>query len=242
MKQTGSGSTIGALTLGILAWAAASAAAGDCPHKAPREATVEAGGARVARVEAGAGALRVEGRAGATAVVVRGTACASRDGLLDDIQVRAERQGDIVQVKTDFPENSWFSGGSAWLDLVIEVPAGLAVEVVDGSGEAEIASVASVRVKDGSGELRIRDVTRDVHVRDGSGEVSIEGVGGSVTVDEDGSGGIEVSGVKGNVLVRNDGSGGISVRDVGGDFSVRNDGSGGIEHDGVRGRVSVPRR
>ena len=242
MKQRGAGSTIVAMALGILAWAAASAAAGDCPHRAPREATVDAAGARVAKVEARAGSLRVAGRAGATAVSVRGNACADRAGLLDDVQLRVERVGDSVEVEAVFPENSWFSGGSAWLDLVIEVPAGLAVEVVDGSGEAEIVSVASVRVEDGSGGLTIRDVTRDVQVRDGSGEISVEGVGGSVTIDEDGSGGIEVTGVKGNVLVRNDGSGGISVKDVGGDFTVRNDGSGGIEHDAVRGRVSVPRR
>jgi hypothetical protein len=230
------------VALGLVLWAAAPARADDCSgHRAPREARVDASGARVAKLEAKAGSLRVEGRAGATAVVVHGTACASRASLLDGIQVVARREGDAVRVEAVIPENSWLTGGSAHLDLVIEVPAGLALDIQDGSGTAEILGAGSVRIEDGSGSLSIRDVAGDVHVRDGSGEIEIHGVEGSVTIEDDGSGSIEVEGVKGSVVVRNDGSGSISVRDVSGDFSVRHDGSGGIEHHDVRGRVDLPR-
>jgi hypothetical protein len=203
---------------------------------------VPAGSARVVKVEAGAGTLKIAGRPGATAVVVHGTACANRAGLLDGVQVKTSQAGDAVLVEAVIPEGSWVLGGGAWLDLVIEVPEHLALDVVDGSGSVEIASVGALEIVDGSGELTIRDVERDVRIRDGSGSIEVRGVGGSVTVEDDGSGSIEVQAVKGSVVVKNDGSGSISVADVGGDFSVRHDGSGGIEHHDVRGRVSVPER
>src|SRR5262245_43558857 len=129
----------GAMAMGLLAWIAAAAAAGDCPHRAERQAAVDAAGARLVKVEAGAGSLRVEGRSGAS-VAAHGTACASRSTMLDQVQLRASRHGDTVLVKTDLPENNWSFGGGAWLDLVVEVPSDVAVEVEDGSGSAEIVS------------------------------------------------------------------------------------------------------
>jgi hypothetical protein len=229
-----------AVAIGLLAGCAAAARADECPHQAAREATVPAGGARVVRIQAGAGALKIQGRAGSDAVVVHGKACAGRASLVDDVQVKTSQEGDAVVVEAVIPESTWLSGGGAWLDLVIEVPAHLAVDASDGSGSAEIAGVGALTVEDGSGELTIRDVAREVRIRDGSGSIEIQGVGGSVTVDVDGSGSIDARQVKGSVVVKNDGSGSIAVADVGGDFSVRRDGSGGIEHHDVRGQVSIP--
>jgi hypothetical protein len=227
------------IALGLMAWTAA-AEGSDCAHRAAREATVDAAGARLVKVDAGAGSLKVEGRPGSS-VVVHGTACASRAGVIDQVQVRVRRDGDTVRIETLMPESNWSIGGTAaWLDLVVEVPSSLDVDVHDGSGSLEIAGVGAARVEDGSGEIHIRDVERDVEVRDGSGEIEIRGVGGSVEIPEDGSGSIEVDGVRGDVRVDDDGSGSISVHDVGGDFTVRHDGSGGIEQHDVRGRVSIP--
>jgi len=229
----------------------------DCDHTADREAFVDAAGARLIEIEAGAGSLEVEGRDGLSQVEVRGTACASREGDLDDVRIVTRRSGDRVTVIAEIPDGRVW--GEARLDLEIAVPAGLAVKIDDGSGSLRARKVASLEIVDGSGEIDVEEVAGDLVIDDGSGGIRVRGVGGevriedgsgeidvnragSVVIEEDGSGEIDVAEVDGDVLVRADGSGGISVREVGGDFTVRRDGSGGIRHEGVAGRVSVPER
>ena len=233
-------------------------------YTAPRNATVDARGARRVEIEGRSGILRVTGVDGLGEVRVRGTARASREAWLADIKLVARREGDVVIVQADIPDMEWrdshgWGNNTRALDLVIEVPKGIATRVEDGSGEAEIRGVgaldvrdgsgtleiedvASATVVDGSGELRVRTVRGDVRVTDGSGAITVEDVTGTVTIDEDGSGEIEVERVRGAVTVGEDGSGSIGVRNVGGDFVVRRDASGGIDYADVRGRVDVPRR
>lgn len=229
-------------------------------YTAPRNATVDARGARRVEVEAEAGVLRVTGVAGISEVRVRGTARSSHRERVDEIRLVARREGDVVVVRADIPDHSW-GDGNRWqaLDLVIEVPEGIDVRVEDGSGEAtlrglgaldvrdgsgalEIEDVASARIVDGSGEIELRRVRGEVRLSDGSGAIRMRDVSGSVTIDEDGSGEIVAEGVRGAVVIDRDGSGGIDVRDVGGDFTVGRDGSGGIDYAEVRGAVRVPRR
>ena len=231
-------------------------------HTDPRSATVDASGARSVFVEARAGLLRIRGRSGISSVRVSGTAYASRREWLDDIRLVARRVGDEVRIVADVPETRGPTFGETLrgLDLIIEVPSALLVEVEDGSGEAEISGVAEleiadgsgelviediggpVRVTDGSGELQIRGIRGDLWIRDGSGEIRVRDVTGSLVVDEDGSGEINAEGIRGSVRVVDDGSGSIHVGDVGGDFVVEHDGSGGISFDNVKGSVRVPRR
>ena len=214
----------------------------DCGHEARREERIEAAGVKTLRVIARAGSLRVDGQAGAGAIAVHGTACASRESVLEGIQVKVSRSGSEATVEAVIPESfNWLGGGEARLDLVLEVPPGVALEVEDGSGSIEIRHVAAAAVQDGSGEMMIEDVAGEVRITDGSGAIEVRGAG-SVVIDEDGSGSISVSGVRGNVLVRDDGSGSISVREVAGDFTVEDDGSGGISHVAVHGRVRIPSR
>jgi hypothetical protein len=226
----------------------------------PRNAVVNAAGARTVRVEAGAGILRVEGKPGLTQVQVKGTAWASSEKILRDIKLVAERRGDEIFIKSDIPDgNSWFGwgDGSAALDLTIEVPEGLDANVVDGSGAVEIRGVGaldaedgsgefevdgakSVRITDGSGNLVIKNVKGDVSVRDGSGDIVARNVSGSFTVETDGSGGIFATDIQGSVIVEHDGSGEINASRVGRDFIVQSKGSGGITYDGVKGRIDIP--
>ncbi len=230
-----------ALSVAILLASAGTAGASwsECNHRSPREATVQAQGARRIRVIAGAGDLKIHGQAGASTVAVHGTACSSRESGLDEIKVIAERRGDEIYVEAAMPDE-WL-GGARGLDLVLDVPSSLPLDVEDGSGSAEIRDVAALKIEDGSGELRIEDVAGEVRVTDGSGDIVIDRVG-SVVVESDGSGSMRINGVKGSVVVHDDGSGSIDVSDVGGDFAVEHDGSGGIAYDGVRGGVTVPRR
>lgn len=242
------------LTLGSLS--AACAIADDCSYTAPFEEVVDAAGASGIEIDAAAGYLKVVGRDGLGEVRVRGTGCASSEKLLGEIELTVDRRGDRVRVLVEMPESSWRSQ-IARLDLDIEVPSGLPLDVDDGSGALEIHGVASARIDDGSGEIGVRDVAGDLRIDDGSGEIRVEDVAGevwirdgsgeidvrragSVTIDEDGSGSIHVADVTGDVTVRDDGSGSIRVAGVGGDFTVRDDGSGGISHRDVAGRVSVP--
>ena len=213
----------------------------------PRNATVPASGATLLKVDARAGQLRVTGRADLTEVRVRGTARASSRSILADIRLEAVREGNEVHVRAIVPEHSgrdccdW--NDQALLDLVIEAPAKLAVDIDDTSGDMTIEDVAAkVRVDDTSGNIRIRDAGGDVWISDTSGGIDIRGVKGSVDIDEDSSGEIEVDDVTGSVHVGRDSSGSIGVSRVGGDFVVERDGSGSIDYDGVKGKVDIPRK
>jgi len=227
-------------------------------YTAPRNAVVNANGARIVQVEAAAGSLRVEGKAGLTQVEVTGTARASSQRLLNDIKLIAQRDGDRVFIKADIPDqDGWNDNGEAALDLVVQVPQGMNADISDGSGDAKIYNVGdlemgdgsgellidgaqSVRVTDGSGSLTIENVRGDVTVNDGSGDIDVRNVTGSFIVESDGSGGINATDVRGSVIVRNDGSGGIDVNKVGKDFRVENKGSGEIDYTDVSGTIDIP--
>ncbi|MEO8911160.1 MAG: hypothetical protein ABI408_13185 [Gemmatimonadaceae bacterium] len=231
-------------------------------YTAPRNAIVDAAGAKSVEVETGAGSLRVEGKPGLRQVQVTGTARSSSQQFLNQIRLIAERRGDVVFIKADMPDDDWRSGNdfSAALDLVIQVPQGINAEISDGSGETEVLNVGSldatdgsgnfsvigaagtVRITDGSGNLKIENVGGDLSVSDGSGEIDVRNVSGSFTVESDGSGGIYATDVRGSVIVENDGSGAIDVNKVGKDFRVENKGSGSIGYAYVSGKVDIPER
>jgi hypothetical protein len=230
-------------------------------YTSPRRAAVDAGGARRIEVEAGAGSLRVEGRPGLNQVQVNGTARSSSQQFLNQIRLIAERRGDVIFVKADIPEDGRYNDDyrySASLDLVIEVPQGMAADIGDGSGDATIIGVGALDMTDGSGDLTVSGATGSVHINDGSGNLKIENIGGDVRVtdgsgdidvrnvtgsfivENDGSGGIFATDVRGSVTVENDGSGNIEVSKVGRDFRVDSKGSGEIEYASVTGQVDIP--
>lgn len=212
-------------------------------YDAPRNATVNASGATILRIDARAGNLRVTGRADLTEVRVRGTARASSKGLLEDIKLEAVRTGNQIHVRADLPEqrgSNWRWNEQALLDLVLEVPATLPLDIEDTSGDIVVESVAAkVRIDDSSGEIRVRE-TGDLWISDNSGGIDIRNVKGNVDIDEDSSGEIEVYDVTGSVRVGRDSSGSIDVSRVGGDFIVERDGSGSIDYDNVKGKVDIP--
>lgn len=239
------------LAAGCVGWAE------ECRFTAPRDAEIAVDGARAVRVQAGAGSLRIDGRPGLTRVTATGTACASRESLLDEIELVARRAGDDVVIEARFPEARGWSARMG-LDLVIEVPDDLPLEVEDSSGSVEIAGVASLRLEDGSGSIWIDGVAGDVTLVDGSGEIDVARVGGDLLIEdgsgeidvseveggveiEDGSGEIDVRGVGRDVVIEDDGSGGIRVSQVQGSFVVRDDGSGSIDATDVQGDFIVER-
>lgn len=228
-----------------------------CDETAPRQASVGAEGVRTISVIGRAGSLRVQGSPGLREVRAKGTACASSASLLNQVQLDVKREGTEIRVEAKIPDTSGWNN-HAGLDFVVEIPENLTVTVRDGSGELEIDSTGDLKVTDGSGRVEIRNVRGSLDVQDGSGAILISNVSGKVTlsddsgelsiegagevvIDDDGSGVISIHDVKRNVLIRDDGSGAIDVSNVGGDFEVSSDGSGGIHHEGVRGRIKLPR-
>jgi DUF4097 and DUF4098 domain-containing protein YvlB len=214
------------------------AAADDCRYEEPREAVLDAAGADQLRVEAVAGSLRIEGREGLTNVQIHGTACASSKDMLKDIKLETDRHRDTLEVVAKIPDSSGWRDSQAHLDLVIEVPRSLALDVQDGSGSATFRNVGALSLKDGSGEIDIRDAGGSVEITDGSGEVELVGVEGDVWIS-DGSGELDIRKVTGELTIEQDGSGEITIEDVGGNVEIGEDGSGGIIISRVGGSVSI---
>ena len=232
---------------------------GRCAYETEREVSISASTANWLRLSAGSGELTVEGRAGADHVHAIGRVCASDESYLDELALTLERRGDDVVLTANYPDDDggWRGDDYARIDLAVEIPLDMAVDLEDSSGGMEVSGTGELRIDDSSGEIlvhgvngavsiddssggiEVRDVTGDVEVDDGSGEVDLSDIRGSVRV-RDGSGGIDVAEVEGDVVIGDDGSGSIDVRDVRGDFSVRSDGSGGIRYSGVGGTVDIP--
>ncbi len=206
-------------------------------------------------VEGKAGSLNIEMVPGSTAAQVSGDAMTSHKENLAQLEILVEQRGDVLHIAAVVPDDL---NGNNGIDIVIELPEGLHVTVLDGSGSLSISGVAgvdvtdgsgsmslsqiagNVRVVDGSGSIDIHEVAGDVWLTDGSGSMDIEHVDGSVIVETDGSGSMSIGSVAGDVTVKDDGSGSISVHEVRGAFAVHHDGSGSISYSGVDGEVSVP--
>lgn len=251
-----------ALSIALLALSAPALAYDSCAFRAPRNLDLQAAGIKTLVVQARAGQLQIRGQAGLAQVQARGTACASRQQDLAQIRLVQRREGERLIIAVEIPESSGLGLGNVQrsLDLELRVPARLALEVTDSSGDASVSGVAALQVEDSSGALRIADIPGAVRVEDNSGDIEVRNVGalhvprdnsgdvrvsdvrGDVRVDQDGSGELRFSDIGGSVTVGSDGSGGIAADNVGGAFTVRSDGSGGIEHQGVRGAVRIPSR
>ncbi len=235
---------------------------GDCAYQVERRVSVEASASDLLRLSAGSGELRVEGRPGLDRIQAVGRVCASEEAYLEDLQITLERHGGNFELATHYPDQgrrgNWRGNDYARIDLTVEVPLDMAVDLEDSSGSMEVSGTGDLRIDDSSGEIDVhdvngavriddssggidvRDVSGDVEVDDGSGGIDLSDIGGTVRL-RDGSGSISAVAVQGNVVVDDDGSGSISVRDVRGGFEVRSDGSGGIRYSGVDGTVDIPR-
>lgn len=227
--------------LGCLGLVSAAPAMDLCEHSAERNLDVDASGIEALNLLARAGELEVRGEAGLEQVVVRGKACASDADRLDAIQLTHGASGGILTVAVEMPEqvSGWFGNSYQRLDLDVRVPARLALDLADSSGEARVRGVASAKVQDSSGELVIEDIAGDLQVTDSSGDIDVRNIGGDFLVPMDSSGDIDAREVAGNVRVLRDSSGDIRLREVRGDARVENDSSGDIRFADVDGSAFV---
>lgn len=188
--------------------------------------------------ETGAGSLRIIGEQGREKISVEADIYTFEKG---EYTLTLERSGDKAKLVADVSNrfgNAWHIGGnkSPRIDLVVKVPAELAlklddgsgwvniigldnnIEIEDSSGSIEIDGGNNITIDDGSGSLVVKNATGNVYINDGSGSLTVKNTGGKVTID-DNSGGINISGA--------------------GSLEIIDSGSGGVTIDGVRGNVKV---
>lgn len=229
--------------------------ADECRFQAPRSAALDLAGVHTVVVEVHQHNIHLNGTATANGQV-RGRACASSEKQLAGLQIVQRREGDrlIVEARNDNPTFSGlilFGSRYAYLDLQIDVPASLAVEVAVGSGDAWVKNVAQLKSEVGSGDLDVAGVqghfearvnsgdikaadVGDTHVSSvGSGDFTVDQVRGSVTVGSVGSGDFTAGRVHGNVTIGSVGSGDASARTVDGSVDVGSIGSGDLHVNGV---------
>lgn len=216
----------------------------DCRYRADRAAEASTDGIKQVVVRAGAGSLEIQGEPGQRRMQARGEACASDKDQLEHLQIRVQRDGDTLVISSITSDKlpaprTWF-GGHARIDVSIKVPAGIALDVEDGSGDTHISNVGSLKLNDGSGSLRIEDVNGSLELDDGSGEVTIARVRGPLRI-KDGSGELDIQQISGGVTILNDGSGEIRIERVSGSVKIENDGSGAIYISRVERDVTVDR-
>jgi DUF4097 and DUF4098 domain-containing protein YvlB len=203
-----------------------------------RKANVDAAGVTKVAVKAAAGDLKVHGNAADRRIEANGVACATSKAVLDQLQVSVRREGTVVYVETQMPQDQsggW--GNDPYIDLGVTLPGDIDVEATDSSGDADFADLKSLAVQDSSGDLTLKRIAGAVVVNDSSGEIEIEKAG-SVRVD-DSSGDIEIDDVRGDVVVANDSSGDIEIARVDANVLIQQDSSGGIRVEDVRGNVTI---
>jgi hypothetical protein len=244
--------------LGLLALpAAAGAQDHDCRYSVRHRGSLDAAGAAKVEILAGAGGLTVKPAVGG-ALIAEGKACASSQELLDQVQLRVQRDGEVLRVYAQLPGEMQGVGlFYASLDLVISVPGDLAVDITDSSGEMTVDRVRLERIRDTSGDILARNVRGDFEIEDSSGNVRIEEAQGTVRIGDssgdivvqgatgvhvvvDGSGDIEIERISGDVRIERDSSGDINIAGVGGNVEVLADSSGKLRVSDTRGTVKVP--
>ena len=214
--------------------------ADDCRVTAERTGQHAVAGAKRIAISARAGDLKIRGRQGASQVSARGTACASDQRLLDLIRIELRLDGEVLRVNALMPDitaDDAPHNAQASLDLVLDVPDNLPLELTDSSGDTEIDGIASLELTDSSGDLRISRVAGDLDIRDSSGDLWVDDVGKNVKL-EDSSGDVSVEDVQGDVEVTADGSGSLEFDRVG-SVKIERDGSGDIRIANVKGNARI---
>ncbi|MCL1092014.1 DUF4097 domain-containing protein [Shewanella profunda] len=221
----------------------------DLDHQ-QRELTLDSQDLQGLIAETGAGSLEIVGVEGLNQIKLVADIYTNADSK---VILTLEKKANKAKLKADF-EQSGFNNDSPYMDIKLQVPAHLALDIDDGSGAILISKMtADINVKDGSGELIING-GNNVSIDDGSGDIEVNQISGELAI-VDGSGAIKVTDIQGNIVI-DDGSGSIEVTNVqstvtitdgSGDINVVNTkglsilaaGSGNVSFDKIDGPVSM---
>ena len=210
-----------------------------------RELNLDADGLKKFSIDCGAGSLDVKGTSGKdikvdVEIIIEGVNDRKAEQILEEsLKLSLEKSGSRAELICKFDNLSWthaLRGISIRADIIVDMPAGLALEVEDGSGSIEISGIENdVQIDDGSGSIFVEDIDGGLEIEDNSGNVTVRKITGNIFI-EDGSGDMDIEDVKGNVKI-DDGSGSITVNRVTEDVKIKEDGSGGVSVRNIEGRV-----
>ena len=134
-----------------------------CKLRADRAGGVDAKGVEKVVVRTGAGDMKVIGRGNAVRIEARGVACAAKQELLDAAQISVRREGNVVYVETNLPQNQdgWTFGNNeyAYIDIGIALPSSIPVDATDSSGDADFEDLKALTLQDSSGDLSIHRIS-----------------------------------------------------------------------------------
>jgi hypothetical protein len=218
-----------------------SAHASDCKYEKAIDLTLDLSGSELLSVAAAAGDLAITGRAGSAEAKVRGKVCVSEEEWLSEAEVHTQG-GRNASIAVSLPHTGGWGfvfDRYAYVDLDIEVPADLELDIRDSSGDVEVHGTGPVAIQDSSGDLELADVNGGTVLKDSSGDIELQRIGGDVTVRQDSSGDIHGRDIRGSVLIEHDSSGDIRFEEVSGDYVVERDSSGDIEADTIGGDFRV---
>jgi hypothetical protein len=229
------------LILAMFAASLADAAVG--AYEEVRELTLDTTGVETLKIKAGAGHLDIVGVPGTSAVTVTATVHVpgrdsdkTRAKTERDTVLTLEQDNGVAELRAYFRRNFFQWGNSRTIQLEVQVPEGLHVDITDGTGSIEIQNVqGDLFVVDGTGSITMEDVGGNVKIKDGTGSITVTTVGGDISV-RDGTGGIKISGVAGSVTVK-DGTGDIYIDDVEKDLIIVNEGTGRVSYSNIRGSI-----
>ena len=235
----------------------------ECEFERLLDESLDVSGSQSLAIFAAAGDLEIAGVSSSDEVRIRGKICVSEEHWLDEARLETS-SGDRAEINVVLPDVSggWSLWGSkyAYMDLELEVPDSLALELRDSSGDIGIEDISALWLQDSSGDIEIRNVAGLVEIKDSSGDIEVRGLKGDFTIISDSSGDIRGSDIEGNVLVESDSSGeiwftevrkdvvvgqdssgDIIAENVGGDFRVLKDSSGTIHSENISGEVEIPK-
>jgi hypothetical protein len=153
--------------------------ADDCAYQETLAFTLPADAVERFDIKTGAGTLEVLGDSVDGQIHVPALVCTSRKSGLVGMGVEHALRGGTQHIETRIPENQttvWTSH-YARIDLTVRMPAGLPVQVHDGSGELSVSGTGALVLRDGSGSIDVRDVSREVTIHEsGSGSVALQRV------------------------------------------------------------------
>ncbi len=237
---------------------ATAAAAPQCPFVAFDTVLYDAAGVTRLRVQAGPGVVRIEGRAATDQVRVYARRCASTLEVLEHLWFDVQREGSEMRVGVRIPTELFRpdTGTVAIVDLVVQVPPRLTVDIRDGQGTLQVSGVHALDAQLALGDVHIADIVGDVSVKAGPGDVDVQHVDGNVEISltvghlsvRRVRGGATVAAghvgrsilldIRGTVTVGDGHTGDLSVDGVGGDLVIGTIRRGTVQYTNVNGRVT----
>ncbi len=119
----------------------------------------------------------------ATKVVSRARDAAEAAQLADAVEVRIERRGDRIEVRTIYPDRRWFSwkDASVRVDIQVRTPRNSNLDLTSEDGALTVEGIEGViRLNVEDGDLRVSDCAGELRIEAEDGDVRLESVRGEV--------------------------------------------------------------